>query len=288
MYQEHQSNNWMIKKLLLIGNSGLLPFYLNQDDLDVDSDLLSGFCSAIHSLSLELSFPLKNIDFQDHIMTVDMVKHPNDIDFLIASLFEDYHIAEGVKKKMKYIFARFFKPLKFESENERIKNTSIENQVTEILNDVPFKIYLTHKIEKIKQLLDPIIEKKENDIYAYALNSSCNTILYYNGKEDLYEQNGPLYLKDLIKKYLRVWRLEKIPQGDQFTGPELPMGLDFTDYCHTGRKTVGLVINTGINLKESPDNELLIYFFGKNMLMRSCVLNIEDKLRELFIEDKSN
>ena len=84
----------------------------------------------------------------------------------------------------------------------------------------------------------------------------------------------------IVKEYLYLWGLDKIPQGDQFTGPELPMGLDLTDYSHTGEKTHGIVINTSINLKHEPNNEVLLYFFGKNMLMRSILSNIEEILRE--------
>jgi len=79
---------------------------------------------------------------------------------------------------------------------------------------------------------------------------------------------------------LLVWKLEKIPQGDQFTGQELPTGLDLNDYANTGHKMYGMVINTSFNLKEEPNNELLLYLFGKNILMRSLIPQIEIKLRE--------
>ncbi len=73
--------------------------------------------------------------------------------------------------------------------------------------------------------------------------------------------------------------MDTIPQGDKFIGIDLPMGLDIDDYVQTGEKTFGIVINTSINLKEEPNNELLLYFFGKNTLMRSCVPDIEERLR---------
>jgi hypothetical protein len=271
----------MIKKLLLIDESGLLPFFLNQDKTNIDNDLLSGFCSAIHSLSLELTFPLKNIDFQDHVMTIEQVKHPDNLEFLIASFFEDFHISEGVKNKMRYIFKRFFKSYDFQTETRRIKNKNLIQEIKDILNEIPFKIFITHHLEQIKPILNPIIEEEGNGIDAYSLNSSCNTILYCYGRSgSIYDPNFS-NLKNLIRKYLRIWKIESIPQGDQFTGPELPTGLNLTDYCNTGQKTLGLVINTSINLKEEPHNELLLYFFGKNMLLRSFVLNIEEELRKV-------
>ena len=78
-----------------------------------------------------------------------------------------------------------------------------------------------------------------------------------------------------------VWKLGKIPQGDQFTGAELSTGLDLNDYVNTDRKVYGMVINTSFNLKEEPNNELLLYLFGKNILMRSFIPQIEAKLREI-------
>ena len=59
----------MIGKLLLISEGGLLPFYLNQDEIDIDNVLLSGFCSAICNFSEELTIPLKNIQWQSRKLT---------------------------------------------------------------------------------------------------------------------------------------------------------------------------------------------------------------------------
>ena len=87
-------------------------------------------------------------------------------------------------------------------------------------------------------------------------------------------------LGDILSEYLRHWELDKVPQGDKFVGFDLPTGLDLKDYLVTGLKTNGIVINTSINLKDEPDNEILLYFYGKNMLMRSCVPDIERQLRE--------
>ncbi|MGV9205299.1 MAG: hypothetical protein ACOC44_14910 [Promethearchaeia archaeon] len=48
------------------------------------------------------------------------------------------------------------------------------------------------------------------------------TIPYYNGDQELFTCQHSQNLRDLIKEYLKVWKLEKIPQGDQFPAPELP------------------------------------------------------------------
>jgi len=77
--------------------------------------------------------------------------------------------------------------------------------------------------------------------------------------------------------------LDEVPQGDKFIGLDLPFGLDYIDHDTSGEKTLGVVINTSINLKEESNNELLLYFFGKNILIRSCVLNVETRLREQLI-----
>ncbi len=64
----------------------------------------------------------------------------------------------------------------------------------------------------------------------------------------------------------------------------MPTGLDLNDYVNTGSKMYGLVINTSFNLKEEPNNELLLYLFGKNTLMRSCVPYVDVQLREKLCE----
>ncbi|MHA1437788.1 MAG: hypothetical protein ACTSPD_09425 [Promethearchaeota archaeon] len=271
----------MIRKLLLIGESGLLPFYLSQDNIEIDNDMLSGFCRAIHGISIELTFPLKNIGFENHRMIIENLKHESNRGFLIAALYDEYHIDEGVKNKINYIFNKYFKNYKNITDCVRINNEELKINILNVLNDEPLKNLLFENIEIIRKVLDPVLYDSENNIYAYSLNSSNNNILFFNGTEDIIKNRQGEKISDVIKEYLQIWDLEKVPHGDYFTGAELPTGLDLKDYCETGQKTHGIVINTSINLREEPDNELLLYFFGKNMLMRSCVPNIEETLRKL-------
>ena len=68
-----------------------------------------------------------------------------------------------------------------------------------------------------------------------------------------------------------------------FSQSDLPNGLDVKDYYNTGQKTLGIVINTSINMSDEPNNELLLFFFGKNMIMRSYIPVIEVTLRNALL-----
>jgi len=271
----------MIDKLLLISEGGLLPFYLNQDEIDIDNVLLSGLCSAIYNFSEELTFPLRNIQFEGHQMIIEKFRHDSEERFLMAALFDEYHIGEGIKNKLKFIFEKYFKNFELEQEGLCITDDNLNKEIRDILSDNPLKNHLNQNIKSIIEIIDPILREEKNEIYAYSLNSSSNNILYCNGSLEIFKNRTENTLEEIIKDYLLVWKLEKIPQGDQFTGQELPTGLDLNDYINSDRKMYGMVINTSFNLKEEPNNELLLYVFGKNILMRSLILHIEVKLREI-------
>lgn len=271
----------MIGKLLLISEGGLLPFYLNQDEIDIDNVLLSGLCSAIYNFSEELTFPLRNIQFEGHQMIIEKFRHDSEERFLMAALFDEYHIGEGIKNKLKFIFEKYFKNFELEQEGLCITDDNLNKEIRDILSDNPLKNHLNQNIKSIIEIIDPILREEKNEIYAYSLNSSSNNILYCNGSLEIFKNRTENTLEEIIKDYLLVWKLEKIPQGDQFTGQELPTGLDLNDYINSDRKMYGMVINTSFNLKEEPNNELLLYVFGKNILMRSLILHIEVKLREI-------
>ncbi len=269
----------MIRKFLLISDGGLLNFYLNQDDIKIDGDLLSGFCKALYDISLELTFPLKTVGFYQNKMIVEDIKHSKDITLLLAMIFDEYHIEEGIKNKIHHIYDNFFKKLDFHKEYRNLKNEILNKKITSIINDLPLKSLIENNMDIVKELLDPILLERENNIEAYSLNSSNNNILYCNGTYQILKYREVKTVKEIIKEYLSLLKQEKIPHGDKFIGLDLPEGLDLEDYINTGLKTLGVVINTSINLKEEPTNELLLYFFGKNTLMRSCVLDIEHELR---------
>ncbi len=271
----------MIGKLLLISEGGLLPFYLNQDEIDIDNVLLSGFCSAICNFSEELTIPLRNIQFEGHQMIIENFRHVNEELFLMAALFDEYHIGEGIKNKLRFIFEKYFKKFELEQEGLCITDENLKKEIRDILNDNPLKNHLNQNMKAIMELIDPILREEKNEIYAYSLNSSSNNILYCNGSLEIFKNRTENTLEEIIKDYLLVWKLEKIPQGDQFTGQELPTGLDLNDYVNTNRKMYGMVVNTSFNLKEESNNELLLYLFGKNILMRSLIPQIEVKLREI-------
>jgi len=270
----------MIGKVLLIGSSGLMPFYLSQDNLAIDPDLLSGFCRAIYEISIELTFPLKDIGFAKHKMLVENIHHTDEHQILLAFLFEDLHIDEGVKKKIQHVYTKFFKDYDFGDETRPIREEKIVNGVRDLINDVPLRNFITSHINDIKEIIEPILKQEENQIYAYSINSSNNNVLYMAGTNEILQNRPGETLGDILGEYLRHWELDKVPQGDKFVGFDLPTGLDLKDYLVTGLKTNGIVINTSINLKDEPDNEILLYFYGKNMLMRSCVPDIERQLRE--------
>ena len=271
----------MIGKLLLISEGGLLPFYINQDEIIIDNVLLSGFCSAIYNFSEELTFPLRNIQFEGHQMIIEKFRHDNEERFLMAALFDEYHIGEGITNKLKFIFEKYFKSFELEQEGLCITDENLKKEVKDILNDNPLKNHITQKMKAIMEVIEPVLREEKNEIYAYSLNSSSNNILYCNGSLEIFKNRTENTLEEIIKDYLLVWKLVKIPQGDQFTGQELPTGLDLNDYCNTDRKMYGIVVNTSFNLKEEPNNELLLYLFGKNTLMRSFIPQIEVKLREV-------
>ncbi|MFX1274279.1 MAG: hypothetical protein ACFFBP_07630 [Promethearchaeota archaeon] len=269
----------MIRKFLLISEGGLLNFYLNQDDIEIDGDLLSGFCKALYDISLELTSPLKTVGFEKNKMIVEDIKHSKDTTLLIAMIFDEHHIEEGIKNKIHYIYNRFFKNVDFHIEHRNLKNEILDEKITSIVNDVPLRKLIENNLDTIKELLDPILLQKDNQIDAYCLTSSNNNILYCNGTYQLLKHRDVKTVKEIIQEYLSLLKQEKISHGDKFIGLDFPEGLDLEDYINTGQKTLGVMINTSINLKEEPNNELLLYFFGKNTLMRSCVLDIEHDLR---------
>ena len=199
-------------------------------------------------------------------------------------LFEEYHIDEAIKNKIKYIYEKFFLQEEFGQETRRLNNEQLDNDVLNIINDIPLRVFLKKNLPTIQEILDPILLEKENDIIAYALTSSSNNILLCNGNYELTKNSPDVPTEDIIKEFLIMIKFDKIPHGDRFIGIDMPDGLDLIDYVNTGQKTLGIVINTSINLKEEPKNELLLYFFGKNMLMRSCVPNIEEELRNRLLQ----
>ena len=274
----------MLRKFLLISDGGLLNFYLNQDDIKIDGDLLSGFCKALYDISLELTFPLQTVGFKENKMIVEDIKHSKQTTLLLAMIFDEYHIEEGIKNKIYHIYNQFFKNIDFHEEYRNLKNEILDEKITSIINDIPLKNLIENNLDIIKELLDPILLQRENNIEAYSLNSSNNNILYCNGTYQLLKHRDMKNVRDIIQEYLSLLKQEKIPHGDKFIGLDFPEGLDLEDYINTGYKTLGVVINTSINLKQEPNNELLLYFFGKNTLMRSCVLDIEHELRNRFME----
>ncbi|MBN1802254.1 MAG: hypothetical protein JW891_12150 [Candidatus Lokiarchaeota archaeon] len=269
----------MIRKFLLIGEGGILSYYLSQDGNEIDGDLLSGFCRALYDVSLELTFPLKTVGFEKNKMIVESIEHSDNNTLLVAMIYEEHHIDEAIKNKIHYIYDRFFKFRDFKDTSKIIKDRDLDRRILDIINDVPLKVLVDKNIETIKEILDPILLKRENSINAYSITSSNNTLLYSNGTYQLSKYRQELSVEQIITEYLLFLKQEKIPHGDKFIGLDLSEGLDLEDYINTGQKTHGVVINTSINLKDEPDNELLLYFFGKNTLMRSCVLDIEHTLR---------
>lgn len=270
----------MIGKTLLIGSSGLMPFYLSQDDLAIDPDLLSGFCRAIYEISIELTFPLKDIGFEKHKMLVENFDHAEDQHILLAFLFDDFHIDDGIRQKIKNVYTKFFKDYNFGDESRPVRDQILINNIRDFINDVPLRNYVQTHLNSFKEIIEPVLKQKENQIYAYSINSSNNNTLYMAGTNEILQNRPGESLGVILKEYLRQWELDNVPQGDKFAGFDLPTGLDLNDYLSTGLKTNGIVINTSINLKDEPDNEILLYFYGKNMLMRSCVPDIERELRE--------
>jgi hypothetical protein len=273
----------MIRKFLLIGDSGLLQYYINQDKIQIDADLLSGFAKALYEVSRELTFKLKTVGFEKNKMIVEDIKHSEAKTFLIATIFDEYHIAEGIKNKIHHIYDNFFKTMDFKDESKNLMTVELNQKISSVLNDNSLKSYVTRNIVSFTSILDPIIFEEENNIHAYCLCSSSNEVILFNGTERLLENRPEESIESIIKEYLVQLKLDEVPQGDKFIGLDLPFGLDYLDHDTSGEKTLGVVINTSINLKEEPNNELLLYFFGKNILIRSCVLNVETHLREQLI-----
>ncbi|MHA1147714.1 MAG: hypothetical protein ACTSR8_05675 [Promethearchaeota archaeon] len=274
----------MIRKFLLIGESGLLLYYLNQDEAEIDNDLLSGFCQAIHSISLELKYPLKAVEFEDHKMIIEVIEHQGQKNLLFVALYDKYHIDEGIKNKIYTIYMKVFKELDLTNETVRLDFEGLTEEILGVLNDDPLKKFIEQKKAVLIEIMEPVLREKDNNIIAYALTSSSNTLLYYNASFDLLAFRPTETLADILLEYLQVFEMETIPQGDKFIGSDQPNGLDEQDFFITEEKTYGIVINTCINLPEEPKNELLLYLFGKNMLIRSIVPNIEERLRNRFQE----
>ncbi|MCP4761175.1 MAG: hypothetical protein GY870_05295 [archaeon] len=276
----------MIGKLLLIRESGILSFYINQDAIEIDDILLSGFIMANYTIAKELNdsidiLLMKNnykILFQEFI-------HSTNEKMILACFCHKYHINDGIKRKMELIFNKFFKNYIF-PENKTIDDELIKNKVVNILNDFRLKELISGNLEVISTTLKTIINEEINQIYAYVLTSSTNNILFFDGTKDILKFRPEMELKALIEEYLTTWNIEHVPQGDIFEGLELIAGLDLEDFCNTNQKLCGLGINTSINLKEEPENELILYFFGKNVLMRQCVITVEENLREQFGQPK--
>jgi len=272
----------MIRKFLLIGDSGLLQYYINQDQIIIDADLLSGFSKALYEVSRELTFKLKTVGFENNKMIVEDVKY-EDKTLLMSAIFDEYHIAEGIKNKIHHVYELFLKQLDLKNESLNKMTRELNEKITSILNDTPLKSYVMRNMDSFTRILDPILLEEENNIYAYCICSSSNEIILYHETPHLLEHRPEESIDNILKEYLVQLKLEEIPQGDKFIGLDLPFGLDYLDHEKSGEKTLGVVINTSINLKEEPNNELLLYFFGKNILIRSCVLNVETHLREQLI-----
>ena len=272
---------------MLIGDSGLLLYYINQDDIKIDADLLSGFCKALYEVSRELTYKLNTVGFDKNKMIVEAIKHGENNGkkktLLLSTIFDEYHIVEGIKNKIYHLYEQYFKEFDFGDETRNIMTHEMNEKITTILNDTPLKSYVLRNMDAFTIILDPILSEEENNIYAYCLCSSSNEIILHNETSHLLENRPSESIEDIIKDYLIQLKLDKVPQGDKFVGLDLPFGLDYIDYDKSGEKTLGVVINTSINLKEEPNNELLLYFFGKNILIRSCVLNVETRLREQLI-----
>jgi hypothetical protein len=275
----------LIGKVLLIRDSGILPFRLNQDEIKIDDDLLSGFCMANYSIAREMSDSIDMLLMKNNNKIIfhefaDSTNHK----FIMAAFAHKYHFDQGIIDKMEYIFDEFFFEFPEKNESAVVNDESIKERVKSIINDNALKKIVDKNIDIIKDLIDPLLKDEESGVFAYALTSSTNVILYCHGKSDIFKfkPEGTPLIK-IIEDYLTVWNIKLIPQGDLFYGLESATGLDMMDYFNTETKMLGLCINTSINLKKEPKNELLLYIFGKNTLMRQCCLNFEEILREKII-----
>lgn len=204
--------------------------------------------------------------------------------FIMAAFAHKYHIDQGIIDKMEYIFDEFFFEFPEKNESAVVNDESIKERIKNVINDVPLKRIVEKNIDFIKSQIDPLLKDEQSGIYAYALTSSANTILYCHAKSDIFKfKPEGTTLNKIIEDYLTIWNIKSVPQGDIFYGLESVAGLDMEDYVNTDSKIYGLCMNTSINLKKDPKNELLLYIFGKNTLMRQCCLNIEESLRDKII-----
>lgn len=272
----------MIGKLLLIRDSGLLPFYLSQDDIDIDHDLLSGFCIANNSIAQELNDSIDMLLMKNnHKILFKEYESRDGKNFIMAIFCHRYHINEGIRLKMDYIFEKFFLDYKFERENLSIRDNSLSNEIRDVLNDEILKQKLNDDKDAIDNLMDPIMDNISHEISGYAFTSATNQII--RAKFDpgfLDKRSDVISAADMTECYLNEWNIKNVPQGDIFEGPGLIAGLDLEDFVRTSQKTYGLCINTSINHPDEPKNEILLYLFGKNILMRQCCYDIEESLRE--------
>lgn len=274
---------------MLIASSGLLPFYIDQEEnIKIDGMLLSGFCMAVNNVSRELSDYIDVILMKNNYKILfDEFEHESGSKFLMAVICDKYHINQAVKHKMNSIFDRFFKNYDFPM-NSTIEDEDLEREVISIINDDHLREKISKNSDLITKTLGPILDNQENEIYAYVLTSSTNSILFMDGNNKILQCRPETDLETVIKEYLAVWDIKSTPHGDIFQGLELSEGLDLIDFCETNSKMLGLGINTSINSKLEPQNEVLLYFFGKNMLMRQVTsINgkpIEEVLREMYFE----
>ena len=96
---------------MLIQESGLLPFYIDQEEnIEIDGMLLSGFCMAVNNVSRELSDYIDVILMKNNYKILfDEFEHKSGSKFLMAVICDKFHCNQAVKQKMNYIFDRFFK-----------------------------------------------------------------------------------------------------------------------------------------------------------------------------------
>ncbi|MHA1727657.1 MAG: hypothetical protein ACTSWY_02870 [Promethearchaeota archaeon] len=275
----------MIGKLLLIRESGLLPFSIKQDDIEIDESLLSGFCTANYNFSKELNDSIDILFMKEKYKIIfEEFIHSSGEQFLMALICDKYMITEGIKQKMEFIFNKLFRDYEF-VDSLQVQDEELEIDVKDILNDIPLKNLISDNLDLIIGTIGPILDKNGNDIYAFALTSSTNNILYFNGNNEIlkYRKEEEANLKKILEGYLNLWNIKTIPQADIFSGLDLVAGLDPFDFNYSDKKLFGLGINTSINLKEEPKNEILLYIFGKSTLMRQSIgPTIEETLRSRF------
>jgi hypothetical protein len=279
----------MIGKLMVIAKSGLLPYYFSQDNINIDEDLLSGFCTAIYSFSQELGKPLTDIGFLDQRMLVREYPHGQMEKLILVSLYDEYNIEEGIENKMNHIYEKHFENHLFRIlSGQKLVDKNLDKDIEEILNDTKLKNHFNKNYNWIKQKLERLINNPEQSgVYGYLITSSTNEFIDYNLNNKIMTYRNVQYLEEedkrevmegVLKEYLSFWNIKKVPQGVKPTDDENPFGLDLTYYNNEGKKILGVIINTSINKKEEDKNEILMYLFGTSWTMRQCVLDIEEKL----------